>query len=117
MLDDTEIDWNGIDPEGDLLDGQLVLNPVMLLQTYQYPVHKIAPDFLPETPDPTHLLLLRNPDGKVEFVVLNAVTARLVQLLQADMTARAALGQLAQEMQHPAPEQLTLFGLQLLEPI
>jgi hypothetical protein len=114
-LDESTVDWNSIDPQGDLLDGSVVLNPVMLLQTYQYPVHKIAYDFLPLTPVPTHLLLLRNPQGTVEFVELNTVTARLVELLQTGISARTALVQLAQEMQHSAPEQLLSFGVQILQ--
>jgi hypothetical protein len=113
-LDTDEIDQNGIDPDGDLLDGQLVLNPVMLLQSYQYPVHNISTDFQPQSPDPTHLLLLRNTQDKVEFVVLNAVTARLVQLLQEGLNGRMALQQIAKEIQHPDPSQLLQYGLQLL---
>lgn len=115
MMDNAEADWGNIDPDGDLLDGSPVLNPVMLLQSYQYPVHRIAPDALPLTPDPTHLLLIRNKDNKIDFIVLNAVTARLVQLLQSGLTGRAATQQIADEIQHPDPVQLLQFGLQLLQ--
>lgn len=114
-LADDEIDRKLIDPDGDLLDGQLVMNPVMHLQAYQYPVHRISPDFLPQEPEATYLILLRDEQGKIQFVVLNAVTARLVELLQETPNARAALSQLAGEMQHPAPEQLLEYGLQLLQ--
>ena len=114
-LDDSEIDWSGIDPDGDLLTGKLVLNPVMLLQSYQYPVHRIGPDFLPTEPEPTHLVLLRDQHGKIQFVSLNVTTARLVQLLQENLDTRTAIFQLAQEMQHPDPEQLMQFGQQILE--
>lgn len=113
-LDTTEIDWSHIDPDGDLLDGTPVLNPVMLLQSYQYPVHRIGPDYLPEIPEPTHLLLIRNSNNKIDFIVLNAITARLVQLLQEGLTGRAAIHQIAEEIQHPDPVQLLQFGLQLL---
>jgi hypothetical protein len=114
MLDDSAIDWQHIDPDGDLLDGIPVLNPVMLLQSYQYPVHRISTDYLPESPEPTHLLLLRNAQQCVDFVVLNAVTARLVQLLQEGCSGRAAIQRISEEIQHPDPAQLLAFGLQLL---
>ena len=114
MLADSSIDWEQIDPDGDLLDGIPGLNPVLLLQSYQYPVHRIGPDYLPETPEPTHLLLIRNPSSKIEFIVLNAITARLVQLLQEGYNGLAALQQIAEEIQHPDPAQLLEFGLQLL---
>lgn len=114
-LDDTAIDWGSIDPEGDLLAGKPVLNPVMLLQSYQYPVHLISPDYLPTVPEPTHLVLLRDQDGKIQFVTLNAPTARLVQLLQEGWETRAAISRLAEEMQHPDPEQVMQFGQQIIQ--
>lgn len=115
MMDNAEPDWDNIDPDGDLLDGTPVLNPVMLLQSYQYPVYRIAPDTLPTAPEPTHLLLIRNNNTKIDFIVLNAVTARLVQLLQSGLTGRAATEQIGEEIQHPDSVQLLQFGLQLLQ--
>ena len=113
-LDNTPIDWRSIDPDGDLLAGIPVLNPVMLLQSYQYPVQSISADNVPTAPEPTHLLLVRNLEHKIDFIVLNAVTARLVQLLQEGLSGRDALNRLAVEIQHPDPPQLLAFGLQLL---
>ena len=114
MLADSSIDWAQIDPDGDLLDGIPVLNPVLLLQSYQYPVHRIGTTYQPVAPEPTHLLLLKNAQQKVDFIVLNTVTARLVQLLQENHSGRSALQQIAEEIQHPDPAQLLAFGLQLL---
>ena len=114
MLADSSIDWKHIDPDGDLLDGIPVLNPVLLLQSYQYPVHRIGTAYQPTAPEPTHLLLLKHAEQKVDFIVLNAVTARLVQLLQEGCNGRNALQQIAEEIQHPDPVQLLEFGLQLL---
>lgn len=113
-LADAPIDWQQIDPDGDLLDGTPVLNPVMLLQSYQYPVHRINTAYQPHTPEPTHLLLIRNPENKIDFIVLNAITARLVQWLQEGVSARQALTQIAEEIQHSNTEQLLEFGLTLL---
>ncbi|MBJ6609511.1 MAG: putative DNA-binding domain-containing protein [Candidatus Thiothrix moscowensis] len=115
LLDPTEINWHAINPEGDLLTGLPVLNPVMLLQSYQYPVHRIGADALPTDTEPTHLALLRDPQrDKIHFVELNAATMRLLQLLQADMGSRDAIQQLALEMQHPDPQQLLHFAGQIL---
>ncbi|EIJ35312.1 DNA-binding domain-containing protein [Thiothrix nivea] len=113
-VDATEINWEGIDLAGDLLEGTPVLNPVMLLQSYQYPVHLISPDYLPTEPELTHLVLLRDQDGKIQFVSLNAPTARLVQLLEEGLNARAAIARLAEDMQHPDPAQVLQFGQQIL---
>lgn len=115
LLDDTQVDWTQVNCNGDLLDEPLVLNPVMLLQHYQYPVQTIAPNALPSEPHPTNLLLLRNRAGKIDFVVVNALTARLIQLLAETKTAREALLQLAQALQYPDPQQLVEFGMTILQ--
>ena len=114
LLDATVIDWSQIIQDGDLLHTPLVLNPVMLLQSYQYPVHTITSAHIPREPKPTHLILLRNQAGTVDFIELNASTARLIVLLQANPIAHTALVQLAHEMQHPNPAQLLVFGEQIL---
>jgi hypothetical protein len=113
LLDPTVTDWQAVDPEGELLDGQPVLNPVMLLQTYRYPVHQLGPD-QPQEPCTTHLLLLRNRHGAVDFVVLNAVTARLLECLQEGLNGRQALMQVAGEISHPDTAQLLHYGRELL---
>ena len=114
LLDDTQVDWAAVNSDGDLLDEPLVLNPVMLLQSYQYPVQSISADNVPTAPEPTHLLLVRNLEHKIDFIVLNAVTARLVQLLQEGLSGREAINRIAVEIQHPDPPQLLAFGLRLL---
>ncbi|MFN3786173.1 MAG: DUF2063 domain-containing protein [Thiothrix sp.] len=114
LLDATEPDWAAIDTEGDWLMQVPALNPVMLLQTYQYPVHKICRDYLPQVPEPTTIVLVKNPQGKIDFMVISAATAHLLALLQQNLTGQAALEQLATAMQHPDPAQLLAYGVQLL---
>ena len=102
-------------PDTDLLDSTITLNPTAVLQIYRYPVHKISTDFQPQAPETTHLLLFRDPHHQVQFMELNTVTARLVELLQTKQhIGRVALMQLADEMQHPEPAKLVTFGVQLL---
>lgn len=113
-LAEAVIDWTQIAPDGDLLDGTPVLNPVMLLQSYQYPVHRISAAYQPRVPEPTHLLLIRNPENKIDFIELNGITAHFVQFLQEGISARQALSKIAVEIQHPNTEQLLGFGLSLL---
>ena len=114
LLDNNEMDWEAAASDGDWLDGRLLLNPVMLLQTYCYPVHALSAESLPVEPRTTHLLMLRNQMEQVDFVELNDVTARLLQLLQTHPTARAALIQLAEELHYPDPQQLLVYGEQIL---
>ncbi|UOG93501.1 MAG: putative DNA-binding domain-containing protein [Candidatus Thiothrix sulfatifontis] len=116
MLDEADVDWRPLETDSAELARKIWnVNPVMLLQSYQYPVHRISPDFQPDEPESTHLVLLRNTQGKVDFVEVNAVTARLLQLLQEGLDTHAAVAQLAQEMQHPEPTQLLAFAVQIVQ--
>lgn len=73
------------DPAGDLLEGQPLLSPLAWPLGYQWPVHQLAPDYLPEAPPttPTLLLLLRRDDGQVDFQALSPLTYRLLERLEA----------------------------------
>ena len=108
----------GVDSEGDLLDGAPVLNPVLSLLQYAYPVHRIGPRFKPAAPppEPTRLLVFRDADDAVRFVHLNAVSARLLALLgEGGQTGREALVRIAQELRHPAPDAVLAGGAALLQ--
>lgn len=108
----------GVDPAGDLLAGRPVLNPVSFLLVYPYPVHRIGTDYRPRPAqrETTHILAFRDVHDVVRFVVLNAVSARLVSLIQAGrLSGRAALQRIARELQHPQPDVVIAGGLEILE--
>jgi len=118
-LDVSESEWpSNVDPEGDLLLGRPVVSPLAWNLSYQYPVHRIGPDFQPEVPEsePTFLIVYRDREDAVQFMAANAVTVRLLQLLSGECpaTGREALSVLAKELQHPDPSALELMGLDLL---
>jgi hypothetical protein len=108
-----------IDPQGDLLDGQPVLSGVAWGVSYNYAVNEINKDAVPDGPaeQPLHYLVYRNVKDKVVFTRLNVVSARLVALLDDETarTGRAALEQIASEMQHPDPETVISAGLEIME--
>jgi len=119
-LDVSESEWpSDVDPEGDLLLGRPVVSPLAWSLSYQYPVHRIGPDFQPETPgpEPTFLIVYRDQQDAVQFMAANAVTVRLLQLLSGESpsTGREALSVVAAELQHPDPSALELMGLDLLQ--
>ncbi len=105
--------------QGDLLDGQPVLSPVAWPLSYHYPVHRIGPDFIPETADAqnTYLLVYRDSADEVGFIELNQVSARLFALLQEDAarSGREALAIIADELQHPEPDTVINGGEQILQ--
>ena len=77
------------DPNGNLLEGQPLLSPLAWTLAYDYPVHRIGPQFQPQAPDaqPTYLIVNRDRSDRVRFLEVNAVTARLTGLIEAEPQA------------------------------
>jgi hypothetical protein len=101
-VSDAEDDLSVIDAGGNLLDAIPVKSVLAWPLSYRFPVHRIAPSFLPDEPgdQPTCLVIFRKPDDELEFRELNPVTARLLDLIAANGgdSGRALLGRLAQEI-------------------
>ncbi|MBT7951312.1 MAG: DUF2063 domain-containing protein, partial [Gammaproteobacteria bacterium] len=118
-IDTRDIDMQGIDAEGDLLEGVPVLSPLAWPFAYQYPVHKISPDYLPEEPpeQPSYLIVYRDRNDDVGFQELNPVSARLIEYLQSDKTSSGLLmlEEIAKEIQHPNPQTVIDGGLDILQ--
>lgn len=116
---DREVAVAGTNARGNLVSGRPVLNPVSLLLVYPYAVHKIGNGYRPRPnqTEETHVIVFRSPkDDSVRFVVLNAVSARLVALLQdGNLTGREALERIAFELNHPEPATVIAGGKEILE--
>lgn len=107
-----------IDANGDLANGHPALNPVLAMLQYQYPVHRIGPKFKPASPppQPAYLLVFRDQEYRVEFIELNPVAARLIDLLQQrECSGEQLLTQVAQELNHPDPQVVIQGGLSILQ--
>jgi hypothetical protein len=75
----------------DVLASVLQLSPLAWLLSYQFPVHRIGPDYQPRNPEqPTYLVVYRDRGERVRFMELNAVSARLVELSRDNTTASGA---------------------------
>ena len=107
-------DWDRIDPEGDLLEQRPILNPVLASLHYHWPVQRISPRAR-IAPAETYLLVFRDADDQVQFMEINAFTARLLNLLEtAELTGRGALETVATESRHPVPEAVIQGGLAVM---
>ena len=106
------------DPNGDLLDGCPLVSPLAWTLAYDWPVHRIGPAFVPDAPgpQPTYLIVHRNRQDAVQFMEINAVTARLMQLLEEDpqSSGRQLLARIAAELAHPRPEAVMAAGTDTL---
>ncbi len=108
-----------VDPDGDLLQRLPLVSPLAWSLAYRYPVHKIGLSCQPsQAPaEMTYLVVYRNRQQDVGFMEANAVTARLLELLQQPeiSSGQQLLLQLADEMQHPQPQLIVDSGLDTLQ--
>ena len=101
------------DAAGDLLEGVPLLSPLAWPLSYEFPVHRIGPEFQPKAPGPdaTHVVVWRNAQDEVKFLEINAVAARLLQLMAPGRaTGRRMLERVARELKHPLPEVVVAQG-------
>jgi uncharacterized protein len=100
--------------QGDLMRERVVLNPARIDVASEWPVHRIGPAWQSRQTEPTFLVVFRDAEHHVQFSEINAVTARVLVLLDEGRTGQQAFEQLASEMAHPDPQALMGFGQELL---
>ncbi len=83
-----------------LVDTCLRKSPLAWSLSYPYPVHRISKAYQPlHTPgDMTYLVVYRDRSDAVRFMEINAVTARLLALLEGGASPRECLASLATEL-------------------
>ena len=112
-VDVTEFPSTGFNPGGNLMHARPFVSPLAHVLHYQFPVHRIGPQYVPLEPVPpgTFLIVYRDQQCEVRFMEVNGVTARLLMVLeeQKTFTGEQAVRQIIEEMQHP-DEQLVLDG-------
>ena len=115
-----ENDMSNVDPDGDLLADTPVRSVLAWAFAYHYPVHRIAPDYLPAEADEqlTYLAIFRRSNDKVRFLELNAVTAALLDAVQnndAGLSGEALLRELSKEIDYADVDALIKHGHDALE--
>jgi len=86
--------------------------------SYQYPVHKLGPEYQPSEPpeQTTFLVVYRNREDEVKFLETNAVTIHLLQLFEdREVSARDALITIAEQLGHDNPDVVLTSGQGLVE--
>ncbi len=112
--------------KNDLLTVIPVLNPVLHILHYNYPVQNITASdpywkswdtrLEPYTQESIILAGLRDNDDNIHFIELNAVTARLIELMQqGGSTAEQVLLELAAEMHYGDHKSILPFGSETLQ--
>lgn len=112
-------DTTNVDPDGDLLEEIPVRSVLAWTYAYQYPVHRISADYLPTEPGEasTFLAVCRKANDDMDFLELNPVTARLLELIEANEqdSGRELLLKLADEINYPDSDTLIQHGLDAMQ--
>jgi hypothetical protein len=108
-----------VDPDGDLLEGIPVRSNLAWVYAYQYPVHRISADYTPTEPSetPTFLAVCRKANDDMDFMELNPMTARLLEMIEANQqdSGRDLLLKLAEEINYPDAEVLVEHGAEAMQ--
>ncbi len=66
------------------MEHQIALSPLAWPLAYQFPIYKISAEFQPERPPehPTYLVVYRDTEYEVRFLVITPVIFRMLQILQ-----------------------------------
>ena len=112
-------DTTNADPDGDLLQGIPVRSVLAWTYAYQYPVHRISKDYQPTEPGEalTFLVVCRKANDDMDFLELNPVTARLLELIEANEqdSGRELLLKLADEINYADVEALLQHGAEAMQ--
>jgi hypothetical protein len=117
-LDTHEFDDLHCDPQGDLMQNIPLLSPLAWPLAYRFPVHRISPDFQPQSApeQPTRLLAYRNREDQVKFMEINPVTWLLLEKLQAaEHTGREILQSVAEAIGRNGDATVLDHGRQILQ--
>ena len=91
-----------LNTNGDIVNGIPVVSVLAIPLAYQFPVHQISPDYIPQQPGeiPTFLIINRDLQDNVHFLEINAVTFRLLEILKENenLTGLDVLEQIAEEL-------------------
>jgi len=112
--------------DDDLLTVTPALNPILHLLHYRFPVQSISPADeywknwknrpTPYAQESVILAGIRDADFKIYFIELNAVTARLIELMQEGLsTSEQVLLELAAELHYADHETILPFGIDILQ--
>ena len=113
-VDVMEVALPAHDPQGDMMQARVLLNPARVDVASLWPVHRIGPTWRLRKAEPTFLVVFRDAELAVQFTEINAVTAHVLALLDSGLSGQQAFAQLAREMAHPDPVALQGFGQELL---
>ncbi|MGH8476947.1 MAG: HvfC family RiPP maturation protein [Methylococcales bacterium] len=118
LADEEEPAAGRRDLRADALDHRYRVSDVAWPLIYRFPVHQISQSFQPEqAPEqPTYLVVYRNPDEQIQFMEINALTYRFLEMLDTrpNQTANHCLIDLARTIIGLKRNKIVEYGCEIL---
>lgn len=122
-IETREVNDEQLSPNADWRSQAPVVSDLAWPHAFSYPVHQISIDNLPSEPsaEPYYIVVYRNRQLEVHFLQLNAVSARLLALMQENNDANqlrsglSLLEQVATELNHPEPQIVIQAGISQMD--
>ena len=111
----ARVNWSAHDPQGDLLQAVVVLNPTHVEVVYDWPVHRINLTHKPFEMQPTYLAVFRDLRDKVRVLESTRFRRDLIDLLRKGQTGAQALTAMAEWLGHPDVPVFIQEGLSVLK--
>ena len=117
-IDQRRVELTAIDRTGDLLNGEIVVNPIHRVESYRYPVHVIEAGFkINESMEPIHLVAFRDLANEFQFLELNTLALRLFCTIRdtPEINAAQVLRDISEALGRHDPNPVLAGGLNILE--
>ena len=117
-IDQRRVELTAIDRTGDLLNGEIVVNPIHRVESYRYPVHVIEAGFkITESMEPIHLVAFRDLANEFQFLELNTLALRLFCTIRdtPEINAAQVLREISEALGRHDPNPVLAGGLDILE--
>ena len=110
----TPVTWSAFDSQGDVMQHPVVLNPTHVEAAYEWPVHTIDTDHLPDDMQTTYVSVFRDADDHVHVLESSVFRGQLLDLLNDGQTGAQAFDVLARWLSHPDPKAFAQEGALLM---
>ena len=102
----------------DFANTPLAASPLAEVVAYHYAVHRISPDYLPQSDEQeaTYLCVYRNAKDEVKFIELNGLSARLLLMLkEKPQSTLESMNHIAQEINTSNIDSFISDNLEIVE--
>ena len=106
----TPVQWPAFDAAADVMQHPVVLNPTHVEAAYEWPVHSIDTEHMPDDMQRVSVSVLRDLGDELHVYESSEFRGQLLDLLREGQTGKQAFEVLARWLSHPEPDAFVQEG-------